>query len=308
MSNRTVFDKGKAYDLTVEEVIILSKVAAWFNGLTLQLHGDPVSIGNEYEPTLRQLCKDVWGDGYNAAHERLINRGLFKSADRGEDIYIAGRRCRWVPTEKCMEVIEDIFSETENLYPSWVLDEHTRPPTFRDGNELMEHRKGVLASRFLFKQCERVYSVDTYPDYDVHHLPDLRLSGAGEQLARVEVLTHHRNRETWEGKFNKWRGPKAGPTIWIYENRENMVRFWNHLVDSGLFTLDGGRFGGEPNNWSPRRVNDRLRRSRNGIAAGENSSPTYSSHDAVWTIPGVLKAGRVEAFEFLNRNNIILQS
>jgi hypothetical protein len=74
------------------------------------------------------------------------------------------------------------------------------------------------------------------------------------------------------------------PTVWIYENRENMVRFWNHLIDNGLIDLDG----------------DRLRRSRKGV-------PNYSSHDVVWTIPGV-GGDLVDAFKLFKDNHITFRS
>jgi len=301
MANRTAFEKAKTYGLQRNEVIPLFFVAAWFNGVARSVHDRPISIATEYEPTLRQLCGDDWEPSFDQAHERLIERGLFKSQTRDEDVYIAGRRCQWAPTQNCMQIIEHIFSDQDQIYPDWILDEHTRPPTFRDGSELMEHRKGVLASKHLFGTLERVTGVDTYPRVDLPQRPDLRLWGHGNQLARVEVLTSHRNTETWEQKFEAWRGQKAGPTIWLYENRTHMVRFWNHLIDHGLIDLDGGRFGGRPKNWSPKRVNDRLRRSREGV-------PDYTSHDVVWTIPAVVSANRVDAFELFRDNRITFSS
>lgn len=301
MAERSPFEKAQTYGLKPPEVVILFYVTAWFNGKTVSVHGRPESIATAYEPSLRQLCSDEWKPHFDQAHERLIKRGLFKSQNRRENVYIAGRRCRWAPTENCMQIIEHIFSEEKQLYPDWVLDEHTRPPTFRDGSELMQHRKGVLASKHLFGGLERVSGVDTYPRIDIPQRPDLRLFRHGEQLARVEGLSNHRNSDTWEKKFLRWRSEQAGPTIWIYENRENMVRFWNHLIDQGLIDLDGGRFGGRANNWSPRRVNDRLQRSRKDI-------PDYNSHDVVWTIPGVVSAGKVDAFELFKDNNITFES
>jgi len=157
------------------------------------------------------------------------------------------------------------FSDHEKLYPDWAGDEHTRPPTFRDGSELLQHRKGVLASKHLFGSLERVTFVDTYPRVNLPQRPDLRLFSHGDQLARLEVLTHHRNTDTWESKFEQWRAEAAGPTIWVFENRKHVIRFWNHFIDQGLIETDGGRFGGKVNNWSPLRVNDRLRRSREGL-------------------------------------------
>ncbi len=301
MANTTPPQRAKKYGLTLPEVEILFRVAAWFNGLVLENHGSRCSIATEYEPTLRQLCGDGWESNWEEAHGKLIDRGLFKTEKREEDIYIAGRRCHWVPTENCMRIIEDIFFDQEQIYPKWVLDEHSRPPTFRDGTELLEHRKGVLASKHLFGSLERVSGVDTYPRVNLPQRPDLRLWKHGEQLARVEVLTNHRNTESWREKFRKWRGKTAGPTVWVYENRENMVRFWNHLIDHDIIDLDGGRFGGRVNNWSPHRINARLRRSRKGPM-------DYSSHDAVWTIAGVLDGHRFDAFELFQDNDVILQS
>lgn len=299
MEKRTPFEKAQTYGLEPADVYILSHVTAWFNGKKYRIHDRPISIATEYEPTLRQLCGDDWKSSFDEAHERLIERGLFKSEKRDENVYVAGRRCRWAPTENCMQIIERIFSDQEQIYPAWVLDEHTRPPTFRDGSELLEHRKGVLASKHLFGSLERVHGVDTYPRINLPQRPDLRLWKHGDQLARVEVLTNHRNSDSWETKFEKWRLEEAGPTIWIYENRENMIRFWNHLINKGLIDLDGGRFGGRAKNWSPLRVNDRLRRSRKGPM-------DYESHDVVWTIPGVIGGDTVDAFELLRDNNIIL--
>jgi len=301
MGNQSPYDRAKTYGLNQTEVRILYKITAWFNGFTLRIHDSPRTIATDYEPTLEELCGDLWESGWGDAQARLTDRGFFKDEDRGEDIYVAGRRCHWVPTKNCLKIIEQIFPNQEQVYPDWALDEHTRPPTFRDGSELMEHRKGVLAAKHLFGRLERVSGVDTYPRVNLPQRPDLRLWHHGDQLARVEVLTNHRNTETWREKFQNWRGQKAGPTIWVFENRENMVRFWNHLIDHEIINLDGGRFGGRVNNWSPQRVNDRLHRSRSG-------APDYSSHDVVWTIAGIVGGDRVDAFELFDDYNIILRS
>ena len=301
MAGRSPLSKAKTYGIERPGVKILFYVAAWFNGKTVAVHGSRASIATDYEPPLRQLMGDDWEPHFDQGHERLIERGLFKSQSRGENTYIAGRRCRWAPTQDCLQVIEHIFSEEEQLYPEWALDEHTRPPTFRDGSELLQHRKGVLASKHLFGGLERVTLVDTYPRVNLPQRPDLRLFSHGDQIARVEVLTNHRNTETWEKKFGKWRSEEAGPTVWLYENRQGMVRFWNHLIDHGMIDLDGGRFGGRVKNWSPRRVNDRLRRSLEG-------RPDYDSHDVVWTIPGVAGGDRIDAFELLKDNRITFRS
>lgn len=293
--------RANRYSLEKPAVYILFHVAGWFNNMPVEVHDRTVRLATSYEPTLRQLLGDTWQPHYDNVHEQLIERELFKSKDRGEDVYIAGRRCRWAPTENAMQIIENIFHDDDRLYPGWVLDEHSRPPTFRDGSELLEHRKGTIGAKHLFGGLERVVTTDTYPRIDVPQRPDLRLTGHGEQLARVETLTAHNNTDSWESKFNAWKHPKAGATIWLFENREHMVRFWNHFVTERTIELDGGRFGGRPSNWSPRRVNDRLRRSREGAM-------NYDSHDVSWTIPAVVEADRVDAFNLLKRNNIILQS
>lgn len=302
MSNlRTAIERASRFGLEKPAVQILYYVTAWFNDKPFEIHDRTVRLSTHYEPTLRQIMGDVWQPHHDSVHEDLIDRGLFKSAAREENIYIAGRRCRWAPTEDAFEIVEYALKDLDRLYPTWVLDEHPGPPTYRDGSELMQHRKGVMTARRLFGSLERVVTTDTYPRVNLPQRPDIRLSGHGEQLARVEVLTDHNNTDSWENKFKAWKSPKAGPTIWIYENREHMVKFWNYLIRQGYVELDGGRFGGRAKNWSPRRVNDRLRRSREGTM-------NYNSHDVAWTVPGILEAHAVDAFEMLKRNHIILQS
>ena len=141
------------------------------------------------------------------AHKQLIDRGFFKSESRDENVYIAGQRCRWSPTERFFEVVKHLFADWEQLYPEWIPDEHTRPPMFRDGTELLEHRNGMLTAKELFSSLERVVNVHTYPRVNLPQRPDLHLWGHGEQRARVEVLTNHRNSETWKRKrkFDAWR-------------------------------------------------------------------------------------------------------
>lgn len=139
------------------------------------------------------------------AHKQLIDRGFFKSESRDENVYIAGQRCRWSPTERFFEVVKHLFADWEQLYPEWIPDEHTRPPMFRDDTELLEHRNGMLTAKELFSSLERVVNVHTYPRVNLPQRPDLHLWGHGEQRARVEVLTNHRNSETWKRKFDTWR-------------------------------------------------------------------------------------------------------
>ena len=299
MSNRSVLEKAEAYSLSRGQVIILYRVAYWFAGNPLEYKSKHVSIGNSYEPSLQRLCGNNWEAEFSEEHEALIERGLFKSDEK--ELYIAGRQCRWLPTERSFDVIEHIFVDEEQIDPDWQHD-HPRPPTVRDGSELMEHRKGTMAARHLFEQLERCSGAGVYPRVDLPHRPDLRLWGHGDQLARVEVITGHNDRDSWKEKFIHWSSPKAGPTIWIFDSRATMVDFWNHMLRHTTLELDGGLFGGpNKNNWAPKRVNDRVRRTREGPF-------NYTSTDVSWTIGGLIEADRVDAFEFLDRNNIILQS
>lgn len=296
MSERTPYEKAEFFNLNATQVKILYRVAAWFNRKPFEIHGEKVSIGSSYEPTLRQLCGDLWEPEWQQYHQELINRELFKSPDRNENIHVGGQRCDWLPTEDCLQVIESIFDEEESLYPHWILEEHTGPPTYRDGNELLEHRKGVCRAAHLFSQLERVTSTDMYPA-DRPDRADLWLHGSGEILAQIEMLTDHNNRDTWTKKFHRWSDPNYEPTIWIFTNRESMVQFWNHLLRHGYIELDGGMFGGELSNWSQTRVNDRLKRSREGPM-------DYVSHDLAWTLGGLMHTGKVRAFEFFRDYDI----
>jgi len=110
-------DKAKKYSLNRTEVTILFYVTAWFSGVTFDIHGNKCSIASAHEPTLRQLCEEEWESGFDKAHDCLTERGLFKTEKRDENVYIAGRRCAWAPKGNCMTIIEDIFSQEEQLYP-----------------------------------------------------------------------------------------------------------------------------------------------------------------------------------------------
>lgn len=284
-------------------VRILHAVAGWFNGFRFDVHGGKRSVGTHHEPTLRQLCLagNRWGDGYEQVHHSMIDRGLFKSEGRDENVYIAGRRCEWLPTKLCMRIIEQVFKYEDGLYPRWATQDHSRPPTFRDGSELMPHRKGVYVAAKAFGRYNAVdgLRVEFYPRVDVPQRPDLRVFGKqGPPLAKVEVLTNHGDRDTWETKFDAWSHPNDWTTFWLHENRTGMVQFWNHLVRHGFIELDGGIFTRPPNKWPPVRVNDRLKRSREG-------RQDYSSNDFSWTIPGLLHADVVDLHEWVKEYNIL---
>jgi len=106
-----------------------------------------------------------------------------------------------------MSIINNIFVDTEGVYAPWATDEHSNPPTYRDGSELMVHRKGVLAASKTFQQLEQFTHSDIYPVVNLPQRPDIRLYGRpAEALAQVEVLTSHNDRDVWESKFKAWGG------------------------------------------------------------------------------------------------------
>lgn len=296
MSSQSVGKKAQQFGLPREQVVILLRITQWFNRRVFEINGSKISIASAHEPTLRQLCGDEWDPSFNDHHEALIQRGLLKADSGGASIYIAGQRCKWLPTRDGMQVIEHLFCHLDDIYPDWVHGNHTRPPTFRDGEELMEHRKGTMAARFTFKQVkEYVTGASVYPQFSTSNRPDLRLYNAGDDVAYIETQTGHNNSQSRVEKFQHWRKhSSAPPVIWVFASRSVMVEFWNDLVTSGHVALDGGRFTGPANNWSPKRVNGRVR---------DAGIDQYS-----WTIGSVLNAGEGRAFKFLKQNNIILNS
>lgn len=295
MASRSAFEKAEMFDLTREQVIILFYITAWFNLHTREIRGKEVSIASAKEPTLRQLCGDDWEPGFDAHHEQLVQRGLLREDTGDGNVYVGGNRCEWLPTRDGMTVIEELFKHRDDIYPPWVTDQHSRPPIFRDGEELLEHRKGTMVARFTFLDVTGyVTGADVYPRFSNPNRPDLRLWRKDKPLAYVETQTDHNNAESRVNKFNHWTESSAPPVIWIYPNRTVMVEMWNRLVVDGHATLDGGLFNKPANNWSPQRVNNRLQRS--GL------------DHSCWTIGGLLQAPKGEAFEFLDENNIILDS
>jgi hypothetical protein len=296
------YERAREHGLTPASVQILICVSYWFNGYSFEIHNGKRNIGSDHEPTIRQLCsaRNWWSEAHESEFKRLRANGFFKTPGEDENaVYIAARRCKWLPTEKCFRFIREILYDVEEMYPFWVLDEHTGPPTFRDGPEHMTHRKGVLASYWGFKQLNHVSSGDLYPRYDSRQvLPDLVLSSHGSRLARVEVLSDHNNRDSWISKWDAWRSRQDDPTVWVFERREEAARFFNHLINQGKIELDRGRFRGDLSNWSTDRINRRLQRSRKG-------SPAYASHDVVVTIPQLIGMSKFAAFELFDDFDII---
>lgn len=286
---------AQRYNFREAETLITYLTLAWFNAWSFKIGGHSINIGTDYEPTLRQLCqtKLSWNDELADAHDRLIKRGVFK-----DDVYIAGRRCRWTPTQEFFRVADNVFSDAEEIYPQWIEQEHTGPPAFRDGQELLEHRKGVMALDRSFDRIEQISYTDVYPRHlDIAERPDIRIWGHGSPAAWGEILGTHNNRETWSRKYRAW-AENSLPKVWIFPNRQTMVQFWNHLLRRELIELDNGMFTGPASNWSPTRVNDRLQRSRTGRYS-------YNSHDCCWTVAGLIEADTVDVLNWLSEYDII---
>ena len=282
-------------DFTLEETVVSYLITGWFNGQTLQTEDRRLHIGKEYEPTLRQLCEPTGlsESGLADAHERMLSRGLV------EEKYIAGKLRKWAPTQDFFHVVETIYADAETLYPGWLdVDEHSGPPTFRDGNELLEHRKGAITLGCALNSVEQITYTELYPRLRIEERPDLWVHKHGSPSAWGEITGTHNNRQSWERKYLAWRESEVPPTLWIFPNRKTMVKFWNHLIKKGLIQLDNGMFTGKATNWSPTRINDRLQRSRAG-------GYKYHSHDCCWTIAGLIEADTVDVFCWLDEYDII---
>lgn len=308
MANKSPLQRAKLYDLEERHVDVLLTVTVWLNSFTFVSHGTKKRIGTHHEPPLRELGRLLfdWSKDHEEAHEWLVEHQYFKSLDRDESPYCAGRLCHWLPTQRGMDVIEHVFSYYDDVWPSWVKEHHTGPPLFRDGPELMTHRKGVEVAHDSLSKMPWVNGIDRYPMRVDDVVADLHvgLDIVGEPIARVEVLTNHNKRETWVNKFNHWSDPADGWTLWLFENRETMVYFWNTLQGHGeeseqLIWLNNGLFGRRPQNWAAWKVNDRLQRSRNTAGCD------YYSKDAVWTIPSLLEADAVDVHEWAKQYDIL---
>lgn len=292
MFSQPALEKAEIFDLTYEQVIILFHIAAWFNGHPAEVRGNEVSIGSGLEPTLPQLCGNEWTRRFHEHHQQLVQRGLLREDTGDGSVYVAGNRCEWLPTRDGMQVIEHLFSHRDDVYPEWFHDHLTRPPTFRDGEELLEHRKGTMVAKYTFLQNTwYVTKVGVYPRF--RNSPDLHLFRKHKLLAYVEVQTDHHNAESRTRKFNHWTEDENVPAvIWIFPNRTVMIETWNRLVADGHITLKGGMFDKPADNWPPQRVNDRLR---------------YSGLDhCCLTIGGMLRAGEAAVSEFLHKNCILM--
>lgn len=302
MSKSKVERKGEQIGLHINDLYVLRVVAGWFSGAYFGQGRAQKHIGRDKEPPVAELARkdNSYGEGYEQHVKRMRDKGFFKSEERGENVYIAGSRCEWIPTEKALSAIEHVYSHYVDhaMAASWATDAHSGPPIYRDGSELMPHRKGVLAAKEHFGDVTQVGGVYVYPRGGRENRADLWLARPkGQIIARVEVLSSHNNRESWVSKFDAWRDD-SDPTIWVVENRRAMVQLINHFVREGKIELDNGTFGGEANNWSPKRVNARLQRSRKGRY-------DYHSHDAVTTIPSVLQGSLSDAHQLLSGNDII---
>jgi hypothetical protein len=285
MATKPYYKRAKRYGLQNTEVNSLIPVTLWFAGK--RIDGN-ISIATCYEPDLSVLGDYIFNKKLEYVKPaQMQKRGLFKAGDQ----YIAGRRCNWVPTEDALQIMNYIFDGLDRFVPSWANDEHSGPPLYRDGGEHLHHRKGVLVAEEYFTQIDHITHTRLYPNLGQRVNPDLLLGNYGNYAARVEVITQHNGYETWRNKFAFWDELDSAPTVWVCESREHIVQMLNNLVEHELLVLDGGRFGGDPSNWSQKRINQRLRRSGHS--------------DSVITIPSMLEADSIHTLEFVQDNNII---
>jgi hypothetical protein len=278
------YERAKEYGLEKPEVNSLIPVAFWFIGKRTGEYG---SVATNYEPELSVLVDCVFSEAKYALVSHMQQRGLFKAGNH----HIAGRLCNWAPTEEALQIMNDIFAGDDKFVPPWANDEHSGRPLCRDGGEHLHHRKGVLVAENYFDQLEQITRTRLYPNLGQQVNPDLLLGNYGNYAARVEVITRHNGYDTWRNKFAFWDNIDDEPTVWVCESREHIVQMLNNLVKHELLELDGGRFGGEPSNWSQKRINNRLRRSGHS--------------DSVITIPSMLEGDIVRALGFVEDNNII---
>lgn len=287
----SIFERGKRYGLTRIQVKALYWITSWFNFYRIKV-GDEErpSIGTDHEPDFETLCSNLDGD-LGLTEYQLQSKGLI------EERWIAGRPCSWCPTEQGLEAMEYIFEHRDDVYPPWAEKDQDGAPLFRDGSEKMLHRKGVCATDYLLNELGGRTKI--YPNFPVPYTPDTTwVNESGEELAHVEVLSCHNDLESVKNKWLTWVHPDDPPVIWVVENREMMVRMRNHIQRNTGLDMDGGEFGGDANNWSPKRVNQRLRRTR-------RQQDDYNGIECCWTVGGVLRREPSDAVEFLDRNNII---
>lgn len=288
-----IVDRGKKFGLSQYEVYLLRHILAWLNYYRFEIDGEEKSIATSHEPKLRDLYAKEWTDRDEAAYVNLRTAGIIETR------WVAGRPCKWAPTEKFIDVVRHVFRNDEDVYPTWIQHAHPGAPLFGDVTELLTHRKGVLATDSLLDKAVSDSTTTLYPSVDPDHTPDLILqTDTGEVLTYVESLSAHHNREMCRDKFVEWHDETRVPVIWVFENREMMIETWNHIERRTGIALDKGEFGGDPANWHPNRVNSRLRRTR------QQDGP-YSSIDCVQTVGGILRADANDGRMLLQQNNII---
>lgn len=286
-------DRGRKFGLGEPEVVLLGYTIQWMNRYLFEIDGDEALISTHHEPELSELFQDTWTERHKDALVNLRIAGILETR------WVAGRPCDWAPTEKYIDVVRHVFDGVEDVYPPWVQHAQPGAPLFGDQNELLTHRKGVLAANHLLQQAVSGTRTTLYPSVDSAHTPDLIWKAdTDEVLAYVEVLSEHHDREMCRKKFLAWHDETQVPVIWVYENRDMMIETWNHIERKTAINLDKGEFNGDPSNWSPRRVNSRLRRTR-------RQSGPYRSIDCVETVGGILGSDPNDGRRFLRRNNII---
>jgi hypothetical protein len=276
-----VKERAQKYKLGTKHLDILNAIAHWFNGYTFETYLGELQLGCTHEQDIEVHTSAIteWTDDHRLAFQGLKDANVFKPE---EDAYIAGRRCDWLPSSDGINLIEDVFEPATTVYPPWQDEHHTSPPLFRDGAELLRHRKGVETAAQTLGELPKAGNFHRYPaGGDEKDRADLHIYNRDNQpFLRVEVLTDSNNRGSWQSKWERWTEKTRPRNVWIFQNRQAMVKFFNHMHRHTDLFLDRGEFGGNPSNWSPKRVNDRLDRTRDRT--------NYSSMDFAWTTSGLL--------------------
>jgi hypothetical protein len=287
----SALEKGRNWGFKGPETVILARITEWLGGKTFPIDGG-ISIHTDFEPELEKLCANNWDERFPPAHLKLQKAGFVDTR------WVGGRRCRWAPTTKFHEPVEHIFGDRETMHAVFVDDDRPGAPLYGDDKELLQHRKAVLATEHLLTEIYPHSWVRLYPMMNPDQSPDgIWYSQSGDVLAYVEAVGDHNNLKSCKNKFLSWAEQEI-PVIWVFANRSMMIEMWNKVERETNIGLDRGEFGGDTSNWSPIRVNARLRRTRDG-------GGPYDSIDCCWTVGGVVRGGADEGEELLEANNII---
>lgn len=308
MAQPNPLQRASNFGIEREHVEILYAIAAWFNSIPFDIGGESIRIGTHYEPTLSDLVGSnpnfSWSQAHDKAHRWMIDTGLFKSENRDETAYLAGKKCRWIPTENGMAYMENILTDVTDIEPFWKRDRHTGSPLYRDGNELLAHRKGVLAAARLYFEMPFILSYLMYPrDKGSRAVADLWLNGT-EETWQFEALTESNSRDHW---VRKWRGLTENNrrTVWVFDKRETAVEFLNcihhqssNFDDPQRLNLHNGPMRGNKKNWPMDAINTKLRLTR------ENGGVSYQAAFLALTTGQIISADGGQLHDWMTDYNL----